>query len=67
MKPYLIRHAQSANNLRCNASDHVEGPTPGPGITETLHAQGEPQPQAFVSRPGNGLDLTHLNCRLMTP
>ena len=39
MKLYLLRHAQSANNLIFTGNDNVEGRNPDPEITETGRQQ----------------------------
>lgn len=78
MKLYLVRHAQSANNLRWNGSDHVEGRSPDPEITDIghqqaellakhlAHPQAEPRQHPFSSVRHTGYGLTHLYCSLMT-
>ena len=78
MKLYLVRHAQSANNQLWNGTDHVDGRTPDPEITETGHRQaellakhlahpeGEPRQHPFSPKRDSSFGLTHLYCSLMT-
>ena len=78
MKLYLVRHAQSENNVIWNGSDHVEGRSPDPEITETGHQQaeelaqhlahpeGEPRQHPFNPVKTTHFGLTHIYCSLMT-
>jgi len=78
MKLYLVRHAQSANNVIWNGSDHVDGRNPDPDITDTghqqaellaqhlAHPQGEPRQHPFSPRRETSYGLTHVYCSLMT-
>ena len=78
MKLYLIRHAQSANNLLWNGSDHTDGRSPDPEITDIghrqaellaqhlAHPQAEPRQHPFLPAANSGFGLTHLYCSLMT-
>ncbi len=78
MKLYLIRHAQSANNLLWDGSDHVAGRSPDPEITDIGHRQAEllaqhlahplAEPRQHPFSPGehSAYGLTHLYCSLMT-
>ena len=78
MKLYLVRHAQSANNVLWNGSDHVEGRSSDPEITEAghrqaellaqhlAHPQGEPRQHPFDSVSQTSYGLTHVYCSLMT-
>lgn len=77
-KLYLIRHAQSTNNVIWNGSDDAEDRSSDPEITETghrqaetlgehlAHPQGEPRQHPFVAEPSCRFGLTHLYCSLMT-
>ncbi len=78
MRLYLLRHAQSANNAIWNGSDHVDGRSPDPDITQAghqqaellaqhlAHPQGEPRQHPSSATHTTGYDLTHLYCSLMT-
>lgn len=78
MKLYLVRHAQSANNVIWKGSDRVDGRSPDPEITDTghqqaeilarhlIHPQGEPRQHPFSPRRETSYGLTHLYCSLMT-
>ncbi len=78
MKLYLVRHAQSENNVIWNGSDHVEGRSSDPEITETGHRQaeqlgqhlahplGEPRQHPFNAKKTTHFGLTHIYCSLMT-
>ena len=78
MKLYLVRHAQSANNLIWNGNDQVDGRNPDPEITDTGHQQaellarhlahpeGEPRQHPFSPRRETSYGLTHVYCSLMT-
>jgi len=78
MKLYLVRHAQSANNVLWNGNDHVEGRAPDPEITEAghqqaemlgqhlAHPQSEPRQHPFKAAGGTNYGLTHVYCSLMT-
>lgn len=78
MKLYLIRHAQSANNQLWNGSDHAEGRSPDPEITDIGHRQAEllaehlahplaePRQHPFTDGQHTGFGLTQLYCSLMT-
>ena len=75
---YLIRHAQSANNVIWDGSDHMAGRSPDPEITEIGHRQAdslaqhlahpaaEPRQHPFKPAGEFGFDLTHVYCSLMT-
>ncbi len=75
---YLIRHAQSANNLIWDGSDHMEGRSPDPEITETGHRQAstlaehlahphsEPRQHPFAPSDASHFGLTGVYCSLMT-
>jgi 2,3-bisphosphoglycerate-dependent phosphoglycerate mutase len=77
-KLYLIRHAQSANNEIWNGSDHGDGRSSDPEITQNgqhqaatlgehlAHPLGEPRRQPFNTEPETHFGLTHLYCSLMT-
>ena len=77
-KLYLIRHAQSANNVIWDGSDNPEGRISDPEITDTghgqasrlgqhlAHPQGEPRKHPLGANCETGFDLTHLYCSLMT-
>jgi 2,3-bisphosphoglycerate-dependent phosphoglycerate mutase len=78
MKLYLIRHAQSANNVIWDGSDNNKGRIPDPEITDSghrqaeklgqhmAHPQAEPRQHPFVSRPETSYGLTHVYCSLMS-
>jgi 2,3-bisphosphoglycerate-dependent phosphoglycerate mutase len=78
MKLYLVRHAQSANNVIWNGSDHADGRSPDPEITDTGHRQaellaqhlahpeGEPRQHPFSPGRETSYGLTHVYCSLMT-
>ncbi len=78
MKLYLLRHAQSANNVIWNGSDHAEGRSPDPEITNIghnqaellarhmAHPESEPRQHPFIPVTETGYGLTHLYCSLMT-
>lgn len=78
MKLYLIRHAESANNVLYADTGSLEGRLPDPEITETGHRQAEllsghlAAPEAAPRRrhdePSGSTEyaLTHLYCSLMT-
>ena len=78
MKLYLIRHAQSENNVIWNGSDHVDGRSPDPEITgaghrqaeqlaqHLAHPEGEPRQHPFNSVKTTHFGLTHVYCSLMT-
>lgn len=75
---YLIRHAQSANNLIWDGSDFHADRDVDPEITDAGHAQAsalaqhmaDPQgePRQHPYKPSNGIayNLTHVYCSLMT-
>ena len=77
-KLYLIRHAQSANNVLWNGSDQVEGRTSDPEITELGHRQAEtlgihlahpesePRQHPFNTVKDTRFGLTHVYCSLMS-
>lgn len=78
MKLYLIRHAQSANNVHYGTADERDHHVPDPEITGTGHDQGKnlarhlcgdradagAKPYGKVANSDFG--LTHLYCSLMT-
>ena len=78
MKLYLVRHAQSENNVIWNGSDHVEGRSSDPEITDAGHQQaehlaqhlahpeGEPRQHPFNQVKTTNFGLTHIYCSLMT-
>lgn len=78
MKLYLIRHAQSENNVIWNGSEHSDDRSPDPEITATghrqaeqlaqhlAHPQGEPRQHPFNSVKTTHFGLTHVYCSLMT-
>jgi 2,3-bisphosphoglycerate-dependent phosphoglycerate mutase len=78
MKLYLVRHAQSANNVIWNGIDHNEGRVPDPEITDAGHQQadklgqhlahpeGEPRQHPFQPKRETSYGLTHVYCSLMT-
>ena len=75
---YLLRHAQSANNVTWDGSDFHPERHPDPEITavghrqaETLgehlaHPQAEPRQQPFRPSERTHFGLTHVYCSLMT-
>jgi 2,3-bisphosphoglycerate-dependent phosphoglycerate mutase len=78
MRLYLIRHAESANNVLYAGTDNVDGRTPDPEITDTGHSQAQLLAR-HIAEPGNEprlhpeengdrnhYGLTHLYCSLMT-
>jgi 2,3-bisphosphoglycerate-dependent phosphoglycerate mutase len=80
MKLYLIRHAESANNVIYSTTGSTKGTVPDPEITEPGHQQAQllaehladPQAEAqqhpLSAGTGEhaGFGLTHLYCSLMT-
>lgn len=78
MKLYLIRHAQSENNVLWQGSDHFDGRSSDPEITDTGHQQaeqlaqhlahpeGEPRQHPFNPVKTTHYGLTHVYCSLMT-
>ena len=80
MKLYLIRHAESANNVIYSNTGNMRGGVPDPEITEPGHQQAqllakhladpqaEPQQHPWLAGEGGqqGFSLTHLYCSLMT-
>jgi len=78
MKLYLIRHAQSENNVMWRGSDHFDGRHSDPEITKTGHRQaeqlarhlahpeGEPRQHPFNPVKTTHFGLTHVYCSLMT-
>lgn len=78
MKLYLVRHAQSANNVLWTGTDHADGRTPDPEITDIGHEQAarvadhfarpgaEPRQHPFNRRSLHDFGLTHIYCSLMT-
>jgi 2,3-bisphosphoglycerate-dependent phosphoglycerate mutase len=78
MRLYLVRHAQSANNVLWDGVGHGNGRSPDPEITETGHKQadllgrhiasslGEPYGIPFNDDGDFSCKLTHLYCSLMT-
>jgi 2,3-bisphosphoglycerate-dependent phosphoglycerate mutase len=77
-KLYLIRHAQSANNVLWNGITEADGRTPDPEITDLGHRQAEnlgnhiahpeAEPRQHPFDPVNdiGFGLTHIYCSLMS-
>lgn len=76
MKLYLIRHAESANNVLYGSPDEASARSPDPEITDTGHHQASALAR-HLANPGNGsgadetidnasYGLTHLYCSLMT-
>jgi len=77
MKLYLIRHAQSDNNVLWNGDDNNQGRVPDPEITEAGHSQAqllgehfahpraEPRQHPFNSVNQSHYGLTHVYCSLM--
>lgn len=75
---YLVRHAQSENNVVWHGSDYHPDRTPDPEITElghrqaeTLgqhlaHPQAEPRQNPLVAATESHFGLTHVYCSLMT-
>jgi 2,3-bisphosphoglycerate-dependent phosphoglycerate mutase len=80
MKLYLIRHAESANNVIYSTTGSEKGTVPDPEITEPGHQQArllgehmaDPQaeaqhhPRQVKQGEPQGFGLTHLYCSLMT-
>ena len=78
MKLYLIRHAQSANNVLWEGADNTRGRVPDPEITDAGHAQAqllgehfahpeaEPRQHPFNSVKQSHFGVTHVYCSLMT-
>ena len=78
MKLYLIRHAQSENNVLWSGTDNSDGRNPDPEITDAGHQQaanlaqhlahpeGEPRQHPFDSVKTTLFGLTHIYCSLMT-
>jgi 2,3-bisphosphoglycerate-dependent phosphoglycerate mutase len=78
MKLYLIRHAQSENNILWDGSDHADGRSPDPEITDTGHLQSghlaqhlahpesEPRQHPYMPSKTRHFGLTHVYCSLMT-
>ncbi len=78
MRLYLIRHAQSANNLLWNGIDNVAGRDPDPEITDAghqqanllgdhfVHPEAEPRQHPFNNAEQTDYGLTHVYCSLMT-
>lgn len=78
MRLYLIRHAESANNVLYSSQSDLSGRSPDPDITEIGHQQsallaahladpaGEPRHHPFLANGSRRYDLTHLYCSLMT-
>ena len=78
MKLYLVRHAQSANNVLWNGTDQVEGRSSDPEITDLGHQQAarvgahfaqtgnEPRQHPLDESTSSDFDLTHIYCSLMT-
>ena len=77
-KLYLIRHAQSTNNVIWDGGDHHPDRHPDPEITELGHRQaetlgrhladprGEPRQHPFAVQQQAHFGLTHVYCSLMT-
>ncbi|MEM7563621.1 MAG: histidine phosphatase family protein [Pseudomonadota bacterium] len=77
-KLYLIRHAQSANNVLWNGVDEDDGRNPDPEITalghqqaEALgdhlaHPESEPRQHPFAPVQQTHFGLTHIYCSLMS-
>ncbi len=78
MKLYLIRHAQSENNVLWQGSDQFDGRSSDPEITKTGHQQaeqlaqhlahpeGEPLQHPFKPVKTSHFGLSHVYCSLMT-
>ena len=78
MKLYLIRHAESANNVLLTQSGSENGRLPDPEITARGHKQAEllakqlakpnkePRQSPFLNSKLQSFNLTHLYCSLMT-
>jgi 2,3-bisphosphoglycerate-dependent phosphoglycerate mutase len=78
MKLYLLRHAQSENNVLWRGDDNSVGRKSDPEITETGHRQaeflgqhladphGEPRQHPFNPVKSSHFGLTHIYCSLMT-
>lgn len=77
MRLYLIRHAQSANNVAYSAGDYHKKHVADPEITSQGHKQARLVGQHFASETGeprqplssvgeSRFGLTHLYCSLMT-
>lgn len=77
MRLYLIRHAESANNVLLNG-DEIDARTPDPEITETGRRQAEllakhlassmdePVKQPYEGLGSMGFQFSHLYCSLMS-
>ncbi len=77
-KLYLIRHAQSANNVIWDGSDDHPDRSPDPEITDTGHSQAkalghhlahplaEVRQHPFLPTQETRFGLTHIYCSLMT-
>ena len=77
-KLYLIRHAQSANNVLWDGIDEADGRTSDPEITDLGHRQAEflgnhfahpeaePRQHPFDPVDDIGFGLTHIYCSLMS-
>ena len=77
-KLYLIRHAQSANNVLWNGIDEADGRSPDPEITalghqqaemlgeHMAHPEAEPRQHPFEPVLQTHFGLTHLYCSLMS-
>lgn len=78
MRLYLIRHAESANNVLYGMADEATRRSPDPDITERGHQQAallaahlahpdsEPRQHAYKETEGLHFGLTHLYCSLMS-
>lgn len=78
MKLYLVRHGQSANNAIWLGTDHVDGRSSDPEITDIGHRQAalvgdhlaqsgnEPRQHPFIKNSPPDFGLTHVYCSLMT-
>ena len=78
MKLYLIRHAESANNVLYDGTDDSDARYPDPEITDIGHQQGrrlaeflahpesEPRQHPFRDGDDRAFGFTHLYCSLMT-
>ncbi|MEE8365572.1 MAG: histidine phosphatase family protein [Gammaproteobacteria bacterium] len=78
MKLYLVRHAQSENNVLWLGADNTDGRSSDPEITATghqqaeqlaqhlAHPQGEPRQHPYNPVETTHFGLTHVYCSLMT-
>lgn len=78
MRLYLVRHAESTNNVIYGSGEENTGHTPDPEITEKGHRQAallgehfsmpgnEPRQHPFESSGAPDYDVTHIYCSLMS-